>query len=193
MNVTREVVTDLLPVYFAGEASGDTKVLVEDYFRENPDFERVARSAATPLETLRGTAPLRPDAEKEKRDLENVCCELQRRKWLFGLGLFFTLVPLFVFTNGHIVSTMMVRNNPWGAALDWGFAALMWFLYFARVRRRTASMVGAIFFTLIPLPIALHIVFAGGPRLNDNLLVPAIIWIGAVFCWVGYFRARARC
>ncbi len=56
MNVTRNVVTDLLPVYFAGEASGDTKVLVEDYFRQDPDFERVARSAATPLETLRRTA-----------------------------------------------------------------------------------------------------------------------------------------
>ena len=53
MNVTREVVTDLLPIYFSGEASGDTKVLVEDYFRQDPDFERIARSAATPLETLR--------------------------------------------------------------------------------------------------------------------------------------------
>ena len=40
MNVTREVVTDLLPIYFSGEASGDTKVLVEDYFRQDPDFEQ---------------------------------------------------------------------------------------------------------------------------------------------------------
>ena len=56
MNVTREVVTDLLPIYFAGEASGDTKVLVEDYFRQDPDFERIARSGATPLETLRDAA-----------------------------------------------------------------------------------------------------------------------------------------
>jgi hypothetical protein len=39
MNITREVVTDLLPVYFSGEASGDTKVLVEDYFRQDPDFD----------------------------------------------------------------------------------------------------------------------------------------------------------
>ena len=29
MNVTREVMTDLLPVYFSGEASEDTKQLVE--------------------------------------------------------------------------------------------------------------------------------------------------------------------
>ena len=28
MNVTREVVTDLLPIYFSGEASGDTNCLL---------------------------------------------------------------------------------------------------------------------------------------------------------------------
>ena len=46
MNVTRQVVTDLLPIYLSGEASGDTKALVEDYFRQDPDFERIARSVA---------------------------------------------------------------------------------------------------------------------------------------------------
>src|SRR5207244_11698941 len=58
MNVTREVVTDLLPIYFSGEARGDRKPLVEDYFRQYPDFERIARSAATPLETLRAATPI---------------------------------------------------------------------------------------------------------------------------------------
>ena len=71
MNVTREVVTDLLPIYFSGEASGDTKVLVEDYFRQDPDFERIARSAAAPLETLRAAAPIAAGPEKEKCDLES--------------------------------------------------------------------------------------------------------------------------
>ena len=33
MNVTREVVTDLLPIYFSDEASADTKALVKNYFR----------------------------------------------------------------------------------------------------------------------------------------------------------------
>ena len=85
MNITREVVTDLLPIYFSGEASGDTRVLVEDYFRQDPDFERIARSAATPLETLRAAAPIAASSEKEKRDLESVLWGLRRRKWLFGV------------------------------------------------------------------------------------------------------------
>ena len=96
MKITREVVTDLLPIYFSGEASSGTKSLVEDYFRENPDFERMARSAGTPLDTLRAAPPVKADSEKEKRDLESVRCGLDRRKWLFGLSLFLTLGSDFI-------------------------------------------------------------------------------------------------
>lgn len=32
MNITREVITDLWPVYTAGKASSDTQALVEDFF-----------------------------------------------------------------------------------------------------------------------------------------------------------------
>jgi hypothetical protein len=185
MNVTREVVTDLLPIYFSGEASGDTKVLVEDYFRQDPDFERIARSAATPLETLRAAAPIAAGAEKEKRDLESVLWGLRRRKWLFGASLVWTLLPLSDFTHGHIVSLLMVRDAPWHVAFDWSLAAVLWFLYFAPLRRRTAALVCAISFTLIPIPFVLHFVSAGWPVLEY-----AIIWICAAFIWLGYFRQR---
>ncbi len=186
MNVTREVVTDLLPLYFSGEASGDTRVLVEDYFRHDLDFERIARSAATPLETLRAAAPIAADSEKEKRDLESVLWGLRRRKWLFGVSLFLTFAPLSLdFTHGHIVS-LMVRDAPWHSAFDWSLAAVLWFLYFARLRWRTASLVCAIFFTLIPIPFVLHSVFAGGPVVEF-----AIVWIFAAFIWLGYFRQRS--
>ena len=188
MNVTREVVTDLLPTYFSGEASGDTKVLVEDYFRQDPDFERIARNAATPLETLRAAAPITANSEREKRDLESVLWGLRRRQWLFGVSLYLTLSPLlsFNFTHGHIVS-LMVLDAPWHAAFDWSLAAVLWFVYFARPRWRTASLLCAIFFTLIPTPFVLHSVFAGGPVAEF-----AIVWILAAFIWLGYFRRR-RC
>jgi hypothetical protein len=171
MNVTREVVTDLLPIYFSGEASADTKVLVEDYFRQDPDFECIARRAGAPLETLRAAAPIAASSEREKRDLESVLWGLRRRTWLFGVSLFLTLVPLsFDFTHGHIVS-LMVRDAPWHAAFDWSLAAALWFLYFARLRWRTATMVGAIFFTLIPIPFVLHSVLAGGPVIEFAIVL----------------------
>ena len=185
MNVTREVVTDLLQIYFSGEASGDTKVLVEDYFHQDPDFERIARGAAKPLETLRSAAPIKASSEKEKRDLESILWGLRRRTWLFGVSLFLTLVPLsFDFTHGHVVS-LTVRGNPWHAAFDWSLAAVLWFLYFARLRWRTGNLVCAICFTLIPIPFVWHSVLAGGPVLEF-----VIVWITAAFIWFGYFRQR---
>jgi hypothetical protein len=185
MNVTREVVTDLLPIYFAGEASGDTKVLVEDYFRQDPDFERIARTAATPLETLRAAAPIAASPERKKRDLESVLWGLRRRTWLFGGSLFLTLVPLWPYsTQGHIVSPM-VRDAPWEAAFQWSFAAVLWFVYFARVSWRTKKLVVAISLTLIPIPFVAHSVSVGGPVAEYTIL-----WIVATWLWFGYFRPR---
>lgn len=188
MNVTRDVVTDLLPLYFSGEASADTRTLVEDYFRQDPDFERIARGAAKPLETLRAATPIAAGPEKEKRDLECVRSGLQWRKVLFGVSLFLTLVPLsFHFTHGHIVS-VMVRDAPWEAAFCWSLAVLFWFLYFARLRRRTASLVGAIAFTLLPIPSVLHSVLASEP-LGEFVW---IVWTCAAVVWIGYFRQQPR-
>jgi hypothetical protein len=187
MNVTREVVTDLLPIYFSGEASEDTKVLVEDYFRQDPDFERIARRAATPLETLRAAAPIAASREKEKRDLESVRRGLLRSRVFFGAGLFATLFPLWPFsTHGHLVPPL-VRDAPWDAAFFWSLAALVWFLYFyfERLGRRAASLVVAISFTLIPIPFVLHFVFAGG-----SVVMFTILWTCAAFIWMQYFRWR---
>ena len=45
MNVTREVILDLLPVYLAGEASPATRALVEEYMEQDQELaQRVAPS-----------------------------------------------------------------------------------------------------------------------------------------------------
>ena len=190
MNITQEVVTDLLPVYFSGEASNDTKSLVEDYFRENPDFERMARSAGTALETLRAAPPTAADSEKEKRDIESIRCGLDRRKWLFGVSLFLTLVPIsYYFNHGHVPS-LTDHNVLWKAAFDWILAASLWFVYFARLRWRTARLAIAISFTLVPIPFVLQFAFGNSPELRGTFAEAVCIWIGAAFMWIGYFRQR---
>lgn len=186
MNVTRQVVTDLLPIYLSGEATEDTKALVEDFFRQDPDFERIARNAATPLEHLHAAAPIPASPERKKRDLESVFLGLRRRKWLFGVSLFLTLTPLsFDFSHRHIVP-LILRQSAWHAAFDWSLATVLWFLYFVRMPLRTASLVCAIFFTLIPVPFVAHSISAGGPVAEY-----AIFWIVAAWIWYGYFKPRA--
>jgi hypothetical protein len=140
------------------------------------------------LETLRTAPPVPAASEREKRDLESVRCGLDRRKWLFGVSLFLTLSPLsFYFTHGHIVS-LIAGDVFWEAAFDWSMAALLWFLYFAHLRRRAASLAMAIGLTLIPIPFALHFANAPGPK--GSLAEAVCIWIAAAFIWTGYFRRR---
>jgi hypothetical protein len=150
----------------------------------------MARSAGTPLETLRTVPPVAAGSEKEKLDLENVRCGLDRRKWFFGLSLFLTLSPLsFYFTHGQVVS-MITGHTLWEAAFDWSLAAIFWFLYFARLRRRAAALVTAISLTLIPIPFALHFANAPGPR--GRFAEAVCIWIAAALIWIGYFRQRSH-
>lgn len=190
MNVTRDVITDLLPVYFSGEASEDTKQLVEDYFREDPGFERIARRAATPLETLRKAAPVQPDADKERLDLECAREQVFRSRLAFGAALLFTLAPLTaIYSKGHLVWAAMF-NDPWELAYLWSFGAFCWFHYFARLSRPAAALASAIFFTL--MPVVFDGVFLAGwhTHFSSWLIVSIAWWIGAVIIWVQYFRLR---
>lgn len=195
MNITREVMTDLLPVYFSGEASEDTKRLMEDYFRQNPDFERIARSAARPLETLRATTPVAPEAAREKRDLQWARDGLFWRKLWFGVALVFTIAPFVsVYSHGHL-DWSQIWSNPWPAVSAWSWALPMWVVSFARLSRRTYILVWAIFFTLIPLVWGFHLLLPGwqtGLSMSSRLVWVIIApWFFAALNWIRYLRLRS--
>ncbi len=72
MNVTREVILDLLPVYLSGEASPATRALVEEFMKQDSElaqrirlqgaenFAKVAPSALPPdlVRAFKGAQPL---------------------------------------------------------------------------------------------------------------------------------------
>jgi hypothetical protein len=49
MNITRNVILDLLPLYLAKEVSEDTKALVEEYLESDPELANASKKLA-PLE-----------------------------------------------------------------------------------------------------------------------------------------------
>ena len=46
MEITRNVILDLLPLYLAGEVSADTRTLVEKYLETDPELANVAEQSA---------------------------------------------------------------------------------------------------------------------------------------------------
>ena len=47
MNITRNVILDLLPLYVANEVSADTRALVEKYLETDSELANVAKQLAT--------------------------------------------------------------------------------------------------------------------------------------------------
>jgi hypothetical protein len=141
MKLEREVIIDLLPAYFSGEASAATRTLVEDFFRENPEFEKSARSAARPLESLKA-APPRLDPEKEKMALERARLVTETRTSFFWLGVISTLMLfLFRIQNGKIIWIVWsgFGSGSGRALLFIAMAVFFWTFYFY-ARTRTSPL-----------------------------------------------------
>src|ERR1043165_5797780 len=57
-NIPRNVILDLLPAYIAGEASEESRALVEEYSRHDPQIAKLIRAGTLePATTANVTAP----------------------------------------------------------------------------------------------------------------------------------------
>ena len=131
MTITQDVVRDLVPVYLAGEASADTRRLVEEYAARDPAIARDIESARE--SRLPPTPPLAPTAEKAALDATRQL--LKTRTSTLVVAILFTLLPLsFVFQGGR-VTFFVLRDAPVIAAAWWLTAAIVWICH-AWVRRR---------------------------------------------------------
>lgn len=61
--VTRDVNTDLWPLYRAGEASADTRALIEGFLQDNPEFARALHELARERLPRPEVPMFAPDAE----------------------------------------------------------------------------------------------------------------------------------
>jgi hypothetical protein len=94
MYVSREVVLDLLPLYAAGEASAESRVLVEEYLAIDESLrEEVDRNALLkPLE-LPATAPRLAD-DAELRALKRTQHLLAWQRRLYALAVTFSVLSV---------------------------------------------------------------------------------------------------
>ena len=127
MNVTREVITDLLPLYFSGEASPDTIELVDDFFRRDPEFAHLARRLGDVREKLVQHVPP-PQATLEKEALKKARAMVHARNLWLGFAFAYTILPMLFFKK-HGQWWFMVRDNPEMAEMFFFFAFFCWVAY----------------------------------------------------------------
>src|ERR1039457_111989 len=114
MNVTREVILDLLPVYLSGEASPATRTLVEEYMKQDAELAQRIRLQWADIFAKAVPSALPPDLEL--RSLRRTRSLLSWQRWLFGLAIFFSAMSLsneFSFKGGHFQEFhFLLRDYP---------------------------------------------------------------------------------
>jgi hypothetical protein len=138
MRITRDVIRDLIPLYQAGEASSDTKALVEEFLKQDPEFGReVSERTRMPFEAL----PVELPAEHEIKTLERTKKMIRLRSWLMALAIFFTLLPFSMGVDTEKIRWSLWRDAPVLAGFSLVAAIGFWIaFYFMRRRLRATSL-----------------------------------------------------
>lgn len=128
MNVTKDVIQDLVVVYLAGDASADTRRLVEEFLAKDPEMaERVKAAQAFSMPTAA------PPPDLERRALDRTRRLLRRKSYLLGFAFFFTFLPLsFAYSfDEKSVTFLLFRDMPVVAGILGQIAVYIWiaFLY----------------------------------------------------------------
>ena len=141
MTITRDVINDLLPVYLSGDASADTRALVERFLAGDPtlaaEVKAHAERGAALLQTL-GTSTQLAASDAEVATFERVRRHHRDRNTFLAFGVAFALTPLaFSFSNGHI-HWLMLRDNPTQALIFLAASAYCWISFAVLTRRGRA-------------------------------------------------------
>ena len=129
MKITREVVLDLLPVYLAGEASPDTRAVVEDFMKQDEELARRVRLQFAENFSKITPSTLAPDLELRSLRRTRKMIGWQRR--LTGIGASLVMLGLscqFSFSGGHITDFhFLMRDFPslLGACVSIGLSCLV--------------------------------------------------------------------
>jgi len=131
VNISRDIVKDLITVYLAGDASADTRAFVESYLKTDPELSR-------DVEAARGTTLELPEARMptaEKQALEATRQQLKNRTSTLVVAMVFTVLPLTFAFHGTTITFLLIRDAPLIGVAWWVTAAIMW-IWHVWLRRR---------------------------------------------------------
>ncbi len=139
MKITNNVILDLLPLYYAGEASEDTKKLIENYFNKYPEFAK--RVDELSIKQLPEDMPLLLKPEDEMIILRKTKRLLKFRSLLLAIAIFCTALP-FAFGNVSWSKIEGVHwlwtNFPLGAIIS-GLIGLVSWVGYILIKKRLST------------------------------------------------------
>lgn len=197
MTLEREIIIDLLPAYFSGEASAATCALVEEYFREHPDFEKTARDASAPLDELKVPVSLL-DAEREKLAFERARQVRETSASFLWMAILFSILPFIFRIHDHKIVWIFWENPEHSGVVMFIAAAIfLWILFFTTrklkepPRAHTKFLWTAIFYTALLGIFAVknhHVVW----YFNSDPVFLVAMGCVAVGTWIAYFILRRQ-
>jgi hypothetical protein len=141
MKISRDVITDLWPLVEAGDASADTRELVEQFLAADPELAAKLRARLTlPSAATSLPADAQISALARTRDL------VYGRSWLRGIRL--AALVLTIFAGMRLLADTTWTNPPRMFIVDAVLAVVLWSLYCLLLRRyRTRALRASIFRT----------------------------------------------
>ena len=137
MTISDAVMNDLLTMYLAGEASAETRALVESHARANPSFAarlRAAGAITVPVASADAAAP-----DQELRVLNRTRQFILLRTIFCAGGVLFTLLPLVFKFGSAGVEFLILGREPGLMWSFWSVAIASW-VAFAIMNKRVRTV-----------------------------------------------------
>ena len=124
MNLSDDVLNDLLTIYLSGEASAGTKALIESHARQNPAL--ASQIAAARTWSLNDSTEGVPARDLELRTLTKTRKFILLRTVFFASGILFTLLPLLFAFDERGVHFLVLGRYPGLVRSFWTVAVASW-------------------------------------------------------------------
>ncbi|HEV8111213.1 MAG TPA: hypothetical protein VGR31_00405 [Planctomycetota bacterium] len=129
MKITRDVVSDLWPLYESGEASADTRAVVEEFLKSDSEFARRLREDESGK--LLAAVPMNLAPDQETKALNRMRKAMLKKDW----PLFFAIV-FSGMAFGRIVSDTSFDVSPKRFIITAAIATVFWIWFFVRLVRK---------------------------------------------------------
>lgn len=132
MQVTRDIVIDLMPLYQSGEASADTRAAIEEFLRREPGLAKLVEQDDHGGSLAGAASALEQHTVARTRET------IRRRTWILAMAILCTLLPFSFAFRGSDITFFMLRDQP-GSAVLFVVATVLWLRYLRLTRSLRAT------------------------------------------------------